>query len=341
MTETRSHFDRLLRKLHRRAMFWRVAECTGAGVAIGATLAGVVSIVALFSGIRIDAYAIGICMVAWGGLLGLIRGVTTRPTPQRVAMEADRQLKLSDLLSTALACRETNEPWGNVVIAQADRKAKEIGANDIILQRLGVRAWGGIGVTTAIAIVLVVMAAEPDRVTAGKPVATNSAISEIATTTTELQSATAAASAVKQSVKPGVSQDASQWPSVPETNDGTESGPRQAGATPGDGSGGASSAQNQNEPIAPVANRNRNSNVARSDDAERTGAAQAGDGRASTDPTSGTDALSGGIVQGRGNDLNATSSNDINVAPAGAGSNVNIQNVPDAYRDVVRAYFDR
>jgi len=343
MSPGASNFDRLLRHLHRRASFWRVTESTGAGIAIGAGLAGVVALVAMVMNARVDAYAIGICMIALGALMGFVRGVSTRLTPQRVAMEADRQLKLSDLLATALAYRESNEPWKRLVVAQAEREARGIGAGDIILRRLGARAWGGIGVTTAIAVVLVVMAAEPLRVTAGRPSATDSVNIATRTGSTELQAAGASASPVKQTVRPGASRDASQWPSVVDPSENASTGSRVQGATASDGTGGGLAAQKPGETVeqsSTISNVSRDPQTPLTD---RGAKVQAGDGRAAAGALGGNDEAVGGSVQGQGRSMHGSDvqMNGPSHGTFGTESRVNVQAVPDAYRDVVRAYFDR
>jgi hypothetical protein len=48
-----------------------------------------------------------------------------------------------------------------VVIATADARCRTLAANDVILNRFGGRAWGGIGLAAALVLTLGLMSANP------------------------------------------------------------------------------------------------------------------------------------------------------------------------------------
>jgi hypothetical protein len=97
----------------------------------------------------------------------LIAGFVRRPDLMSAAGEADRQLDLADLLSTALAmalatrARGPADPWADVVLVTAEARCRDLSANDVILNRFGARAWGGIGLAGALVLTLSLMSANP------------------------------------------------------------------------------------------------------------------------------------------------------------------------------------
>ena len=72
-----------------------------------------------------------------GGAWGFLR----RPTPLHSAMEADAQLRLSDLLGSAMLIRAsaTSDPWSAAVLASADRRCADLQPSTVLLHRLGMR----------------------------------------------------------------------------------------------------------------------------------------------------------------------------------------------------------
>jgi hypothetical protein len=107
-----------------------------------------------------------------GSVGGALWMILRRPRAIDAAMEADRQLGLADLLSTALSIIEdsgrssserhpTAEAFAAAVVAMADARCGELSASSVVFHRLGVRAWGGIGLAAALVISLTLVAANP------------------------------------------------------------------------------------------------------------------------------------------------------------------------------------
>ena len=101
--------------------------------------------IAIFRGS--PAIPLAITAVAVGITSGLIWGWIGRPSRLAAAMEADRQLGSADLLSSALSLsNRTDDPWSSAVVVEADRWATLHSPSSVLLNRLGARAWGGIGI---------------------------------------------------------------------------------------------------------------------------------------------------------------------------------------------------
>ena len=98
-------------------------------------------------------------------LAGMIAGMIRRPDLMSAAVEADRQLDLADLLSTALTTRQRSavDPWAAQVVATAGARCRALAPNAVLVNRFGGRAWGGIGLATALVLTLGLMSAEPGQ----------------------------------------------------------------------------------------------------------------------------------------------------------------------------------
>jgi hypothetical protein len=79
-------------------------------------------------------------------------------------MEADRQLDLADLLGTALSAGDgstSDDPWQRTVVALADARCRRHKPSEVLLNRFGARAWGGIGLATALVFTLAALPGFP------------------------------------------------------------------------------------------------------------------------------------------------------------------------------------
>ena len=88
------------------------------------------------------------------GAIGLLAALLRWPTRLDAAMEADRQLKLADLLSTALSVRGSADTWAMTVLALAEQRCRAVSPAAVLLNRWGARAWGGVGLATALVLTL-------------------------------------------------------------------------------------------------------------------------------------------------------------------------------------------
>ncbi len=73
-------------------------------------------------------------------------------------MEADGQLNLADLLSTAMLMRRarnpSNDPWNSTLLAMADAKCDQLSPSNVLLRRWTSRRWGGVGLAISLVLTL-------------------------------------------------------------------------------------------------------------------------------------------------------------------------------------------
>src|SRR5687768_10034255 len=162
MTGTTHEYERFVRRAHRRWVAWRAVERAGLTV-LGACALSLPLIAALWlegePALRTVAPVLAISV-----LVGAVWGAFNRPTLLDTAAEADRQFKLHDLLGTALTlsrCTHVDESVRGTIVALADERCRHLAASRLVLNRLGARTWGGIGLATALVLTLALMTASP------------------------------------------------------------------------------------------------------------------------------------------------------------------------------------
>ncbi len=153
--------NRFLIVVHRRRLAWRSAEAAGVGAAAGAGAALALTTALWLTGRPSSLLGAGaICAGAAGGLLWALY---RRPTPFDTATQIDRQLALDDLLATAVLLSSpgaiSDDPWAEVVLAQADQACAVRQAAAVFVRSLGTRAWGAIGLTLLITLLICALAA--------------------------------------------------------------------------------------------------------------------------------------------------------------------------------------
>ena len=79
-----------------------------------------------------------------GAVLGSLVGFRKRPKLRAVAEFADARFGTADLLATALALRGSSEPWNINILKMADSRSAGISPALLTPHRLGPRAWSGI-----------------------------------------------------------------------------------------------------------------------------------------------------------------------------------------------------
>src|SRR5262245_40659419 len=93
--------DSFLRRVHRRWMLWRALEHAGIGVVASCAAALALGTILVYRGE--PAFGPTIIVLFLGAAIGLAYGLVRRPSLLDAAVKIDRQLKLADLLGTALA----------------------------------------------------------------------------------------------------------------------------------------------------------------------------------------------------------------------------------------------
>lgn len=151
---TRSQFDRFVSAVHRRAVVMAIVERVGLALAAAAGVACVLAMAAWWRGV--DVWPIVMAIFGVSVVVGIAWGVIRRPTMLDAVMQADQQLQLADLLSSALL--STSGDFGLAVCVMADRACGKHSPSEVMLARYGVRAWSGIGLAWATVIVVGLLA---------------------------------------------------------------------------------------------------------------------------------------------------------------------------------------
>ncbi|MEA2707979.1 MAG: hypothetical protein QOF78_580, partial [Phycisphaerales bacterium] len=146
---------RFVRRVHRRLIVVRALEYSGACAGIASIFACAFALAALWQGR--DAMPLVLPTLAIGASAGLLLGFARRPTRFEAVIEADRQLNLSDLLATAYAQRDSDDPWHLIVVAIADQRCRALAPSTVVVHRYGGRAWGGIGLAAASGLTLALL----------------------------------------------------------------------------------------------------------------------------------------------------------------------------------------
>lgn len=343
--ERPSQFERFIGRVHRRYLVLRVLECAGLGVLGGCAAAAPLLAIALWRGY--PTINLAVAALAVGVAAGLLWGGTTRPTPLSAAMEADRQLGWADLLSTALTtCRIDGDPWTSAVAATADARCRGAAPSSVILNRLGARAWGGVGLAASLVIVLGLLPTYAAPIRAGEQGSTPNPFAVPQPPETErFARAMPAARRTppQQEQADGSASRVGTNASDPPTQDRTTQPPGNSAAvhqvTSSDPNGQGSGAAHSNARTSPSP-----ASIADATHAHATGNGRntsGGAGESTSHPHAGHDAASGSA---------ASSSPDKSAPPwdssqwprraRQAHELLDSGQVPDAYRDVVREYFD-
>ena len=167
MGVTVSHFQRSLRDIHRRWMWIRAFERVAMCLLIACGVALVLSIILISRGE--SALSLTLVCLAGGLVLGAVVGWIVRPNLFDTAVEVDRQLHLADLLATALSIekRQTvsadsfDQQWSATILAMAEVRCGSIEQESLVLRRLGAGTWGGVGLFAALVLTIGFLSANP------------------------------------------------------------------------------------------------------------------------------------------------------------------------------------
>jgi hypothetical protein len=282
---------------------------------------------------------------------GLTWGLASRPTKLAAAMEVDRQLGWSDLLGTAWMLRR---PGGEAemertVIAMAEARCTSTAASAVVLNRLGMRGWGGIGLAGALVLGVSLFGGDPNRAAAARTVAAGpQSWQEIEAMQERGNTARMNASADNRRAKPGLGGDdddpANSTSTTPDTASGTAANAASnngvGGAREGTGAGAGQSASRAGG-SKPGAN------------AAAGGDVNAKEGTVGATSAGGSGTASESTANGGGQSGSSAGANAVRKAApvwrgqgwpadqAAAQAAIVGGQVPDAYREMVREYFER
>jgi hypothetical protein len=343
-------FERFLAAVHRRMVLLRAVERVGLCV-LGACVVALVLMPILVSRGESTGGLVG-ATLGMACFVGLLWAVISRPSKLAAAAEVDRQLRLADLLATALMLprdRQGDE-MERAVLAVADARCRQASASAVVLNRLGARSWGGIGLALALVMGLNLLGPDPAR----------------------SANRTATSQESWLDAEPGREQ-ANPLAATPRTPDlrRVKAG---SGADEDPASAKTESTDTETSPSSPVAANPRDSGEAGDGGAEGAGAGAAQSKPKSGDSspltvapgTGGASASAGSVARGGGSGTAADPGQPGGKAGSSAGGEIGRRRpapvwqserwaadreaagnairdgrVPDEYRDVVRGYFQR
>lgn len=342
MSKPRDEVRIFLRAAHRRWVAWRALELAALGVLVGCAIALPLLVILWWR--EQSAVPTVMLILALGAFFGAIVGMVKRPTLLDTAVEADRQFRLHDLLGTALtlrACRYLDDPWRANLHTIAERCCRGLSPSQLVLHRLGARAWGGIGLSAALVLTLSLMTATPTQTSAqandGRQIATFESVP------TRPNAAPGAPSRSRLAMSKGQSpsdREEDRPPPIPAPDAaGSDSTPTGAGrAREGNAGGGAGAA----ETIKASPPSRMEGTGMRAANRDPSGAHAAGAGFATGSTAEPDDALSSGTAGTTWNRPVAPwQSPTWQADRAAALRALETPRVPDRYRDLVREYFSR
>jgi len=153
--------DRFIRRVYRRLVVLRLLEWAGLGFAIGCVLA--LPLILMLRNRPESPLMLAAIVTAIGAALGFIASLLRRPKIIDAAVEADRQLNLADLLATAWQLEKSlaKESFEEAVVLIANDRAANLQPRSVVLHRLGLRAWSGIGLAGALVLTVAIFTANP------------------------------------------------------------------------------------------------------------------------------------------------------------------------------------
>lgn len=335
---------RFVHRLHRRLILLRLLESAAIGLACAAVLAVLVLPVLLMS--EKPALPVVTALLPLGAMIGILWRMLRRPGVIDAASEADRQLRLADLLTTAWMIarneRTPDDPFERAVLLSADARAAGLSPSSIVLNRLGARAWAGVGLTSALAITLTLLSANPivSQADAMRQVALNDITSPLKESS-DRSSSSMTGSRSAPIVADHPSQEENGFNPARRTTQvagaGSDSTSDQAQAADPSGSGGGAGTS-RSQPDKPLANTS-----SASADPKGTGSTPGGGGgalSASGVSNDGSSSLSAGAARAdravppwMAPGWSASRSEAANAVRSGS--------VPAQYHDLIRSYFDR
>jgi hypothetical protein len=335
--------ERFIRAVHRRMVLLRAVERLGL-CALAACAACLILMPILIWRGQATTPLVAAALGA-GLLAGLAWGVVSRPTQLAAAIEADRQLGFSDLLGTAWLLRQngTVDPVEQMVLAMATARCRAASPSTVVLNRLGVRSWGGIALAGALVGGLGLLGSGGSNAEAR--VQAPRTWQEIEAAQDQADAAHRITTPDLRRAKPGNGSDDDDASSTPQThtedsttaaatNSASENGAGGANDGTGAGAGHSASKTATQTPQHPITGGASN--------ATHTGATGNGGGGASVDSghgsgTSGASAGAGGTRRAAPVWRGQTWATDQQTARQALRSG----QVPEAYRDLVREYFER
>jgi hypothetical protein len=159
-----------------------VVEQFGFGFLVASSLASLLMAIAIWQ--SLPTVPILIFCALLSVLLGAVLTGIRWPTRRTAALEADRQLRLDDLLSSALLSANPHDDFATAMLTMADARCAMHAPSEVIFRRFGVTSWGAIGLAMSVTATLAVI-----PFGAAKSQATDANASVLSATSNDLPSA--------------------------------------------------------------------------------------------------------------------------------------------------------
>jgi hypothetical protein len=161
--------------VRRRILVVRIAESIAISTAVASTAGLMVLPILWWRGQ--SALPLAEVMLGAGCLFGLIRGISRRPSRLQAAIEADTQLGLHDLLGTVVLLDkgQSGLAWQTTIAAFADERCRSLSPSTIIVNRIGLRGWAGVGILGGLLLMFALLTVRPTNATASSSVSVASA----------------------------------------------------------------------------------------------------------------------------------------------------------------------
>jgi hypothetical protein len=154
--------------VRRRIALSRVGASIAIGIG-GASSAGL-ALMPIFWWRGESALGMVIGLLGLGAIFGTIWGISRRPTRLEAAVEADRQLGLHDLFGTIELLGSTDQSeWGLALAAFAELRCRSLRPSDVIVNRIGLRRWAGVGILGGLLLTFALFSARPENSAAAAP----------------------------------------------------------------------------------------------------------------------------------------------------------------------------
>jgi hypothetical protein len=148
--------------VYRRWLIVHLFEQIGQGMLLGSALAIALLLLAVWQ--VMPTLPILLFSGVFGLFVGLVLSLYRKPTRLAAAVEADRQLRLDDLLTSAIYTSDrTDADFNAIVKTMADARCARHSPSEVMLRRFGIRSWSGIALAMSIAVTLAVIPLQPSR----------------------------------------------------------------------------------------------------------------------------------------------------------------------------------
>ncbi|HEX4796698.1 MAG TPA: hypothetical protein VH370_23100 [Humisphaera sp.] len=141
-----------MRALRRRQTLIRLLEAGGVSLAAGCLIS--LPILAHEIWRHQSSSALPPLVLIVFSFIGMTWAWSRRPSLLAVAVEADRQLGLKELLATSLHCGHCDPAFAESLRQEAERRAAKVRPSQVHLARMTLRSWSGIGLLLALVLSL-------------------------------------------------------------------------------------------------------------------------------------------------------------------------------------------